>query len=248
MSWETQIPQRTYPSQMSIVSKSRARLLFANVLSGAILLALLPCWTPGTSPIHLTRRVWTTARLEGRCPLSGLSALDAGLTINSPRRRRRWRSTPLVGRGAVKRSLPDRDNWTLSPTRGVERPLGRSPDDGDTARSGLRGRSLRTCCPLGRAASVLVDWLNASQFWRDCRRARTAGSSSAWGQTSLPCRRLRAGALRIRQTPLNAATRICWCVVIRTHKCLQSGRLQDHAAGLGSIAFLSLPPFLAHIV
>ncbi len=222
MAWETQLSQANYPSGISIVRKplrtiAACKRAFRSHPLGAA--ALLDARHDANSP----RAAGLDDRsLGGLSPLSGLSALDAGLTINSPCRRRRWRSTPLVGRGAVKRSLPGRDNWTLSPTRGVERPLGRSPDDGDTARSGLRGRSLQTCCPLGRAASVLVDWLNTSQFWRDCRRARTAGSSSAWGQTSLPCRRLRAGALRIRPTPLNAAVRICWCGMMRSHLCLQS--------------------------
>ncbi len=248
MGWESQVSQPTYPSGVSIVRKSSrtiasCKCAFRSHPLGAATLLDARHITNSPHAAGLDDRPLGRAMPSFRSVCAGRWP-DHQFT----RRRRRWRSTPLVGRGAVKRSLPDRDNWTLSPPRGVERPLGRSPDDGDTARSGLRGRSLQTCCPLGRASSVQVDWLNASQFWRDCRRARTAGSSSAWGQTSLPCRRLRAGALRIRSTPLNAATRICRCAMKCTHQCLQSEGLQDHAAEHGSITFLSLPLFFAHIV
>ena len=113
--------------------------------------------------------------LAGGHPLGCSARLDARQQANSPH------AAGLDDR-SLGRAMPSfrsvcAERWSDHQFT----PPGRSPDDGDTARSGLRRRSLQTCCPLGRASSVWVDWLNASQFWRDCRRARTAGSSSCLG-------------------------------------------------------------------
>ena len=72
--------QRRFPSY----PPRHACALGCTGLEDAILLALLPCWTPGTTPIHLTRAVWTPVSLGGLSPLSGCAALYACCTENSP--------------------------------------------------------------------------------------------------------------------------------------------------------------------
>lgn len=86
--------------------------------------------------------------LAGGHPLGCSARLDARQQANSPH------AAGLDDR-SLGRAMPSfrsvcAERWSDHQFT----PPGRSPDDGDTARSGLRRRSLQTCCPLGRAASV----------------------------------------------------------------------------------------------
>jgi len=73
--------------------KAKAYAVGLHKLLGSHPLLALPCWTLGSTSIHLTLSVWTTALL-GRLSAS----LNLVCAVRLPRlkftcRRRRWRST-----------------------------------------------------------------------------------------------------------------------------------------------------------